>query len=1250
MAEEVVEVGRLTLPVEIDVRQAERDLRQINTAASAASRGHGAAMREGQRETETFSAHVHGAATATLGLAMILTNQMSSAWSGFTGWLKRGTVGLVDLGSRGVLYVSRGLRTMAEESRGANGELSVLGKTTVAAATGLEHAAKIALTLTGILTGLQIAAAAAAAAVLIASQRAASDFTPSWNRVRTLLDDSAVPVRTLRAEVSGLAGDIGMAGEEANATFYEILSAMPELIEDPARALDILGVSLEAGRTGFTSAADAAAATTAILNAFSKEAEDAREVSDALFATQDQGVTTFGEIASSIGRVADIAASLGADYRDILGIVATITPAGVETAEVMTQVRATLSNILRPSEQARAAAQDLGVDFSATAVKAKGLNGFLLELIETTEGDPEQLARFFGSQEALALVVSLARQTEVLTQKTDAIGASAGTTAAKVDEMNDGWQAQKDLLDQQLDDTLRQIGFRFEELGTQGLRAANTWLANWRELRDMWREMTESDLPELADRMNTERFNGGQPVLLPGVRVTSSRARPGSPIPRPEEPTSLEFSQDKIREQERLLRLRAAADHAATGNAEAYARATRAAQEQINRLVVSEMARLRAAGVEETQIAELASMYQVLGEQRSSAAETTRQRLEQQWTQAEEEMARGLAELSATIVDEALLALDKLEAAARETARKLGRAFPEEMAAGFEERRDAIRSMGRLQDLQASVREAQELPAGAGQIEELERILLLMQAEAELLPANSAVREAYNEAVSGTRKALDSAVTGLKAEAAQQRKNALEQIAEEKRRREEAHNRRLEELRDRQAMARGIAESVRSALDLANAFGAVSDNVGLVVNGVISAAESVVQITSSLDEIASARENGLSTLTGALGLLGGIGMGISAFTGIVGGLAASAEQRRQEALRAHIDSLQANYRLVRALDELRGAVLNEISVAEKERIEEEGRGFSDRFGMAERTGTFRFSPRPHDFLHELSEADFEFLSRLEELTGMEFFDQETLELNVDAFNEAWRIFQDMDVGQFAEDLQGRLDALDYAAQVAGDALGDAAARLEMFLDVVREFAPEFAAEFERILKEEGPAAARAWLEQQAILFAQGGAAALGAWAEGLTPAEIERIIQEGMEQLDGGGGVGGGGSAQTRLGVSITEVQANQLLAFQATQVYHLAGIHSILAGGRLPQVTPGMIPALPSTGGAQTTIDLSGLTVEVEIIRGPGDLHDRDGWRDAGRSIGDGVQESLAPQLARVARGVGRDRAELDTRRRRPT
>lgn len=593
---------------------------------------------------------LQGMITTATGAAIAVGGKLAGAITGLKGLLAGAATSVINFTAVGVLKMSAGLREAAESTRDAEGELSTIGRTADVAASGLEKVAKTALIISGVITGLQVAAAAAIAGTVVASARAAAEFTPAFNRVRTLVQGTPQEMDALRDSVSSLAAELGIEGAEAADTFYQVLSALPQLASEPVRALEILRVALEAGSTGFTDAATAAEAITAVMNAFSLEAEDARRVSDALFAAQDQGVLTFGEVASSIGTVADLTASLGGRFEDLLGIVATITPSGLGVSETFTQIRAALNNILKPSEDAKQAARELGVDFSATALKTKGLNGFLLDLIETTDGRTDQLSRFFGSQEALNLVVALARQTDVLREKTELVGSSAGSTSAKVDTMNESFERQKEILDQQLAGALRDVGFEFEAMGATGLRVVNSLIRGLRELASV----TPGDIVRTLQgvgRRTAPRLGVVQGDVTAGPAVAPSadgRVLPGlfRTVPRaavapPPEPATLERAQQKIADLTASLQAQATLLYARTESMEQYEAATEKARVQVNKLVVAEMDRLRAAGVETAAINELASAYQIPTKRAQKLSRAT-----QAAGREAEQVLRGQAELA----------------------------------------------------------------------------------------------------------------------------------------------------------------------------------------------------------------------------------------------------------------------------------------------------------------------------------------------------------------------------------------------------------------------------------------------------------------------------------------------------------------------------------------------------------------------------------------------------------------------------
>ncbi|MEE8481799.1 MAG: phage tail tape measure protein, partial [Acidiferrobacterales bacterium] len=86
--------------------------------------------------------------------------------------------------------------------------------------------------------------------------------------------------------------------------------------------------------------------------------------------------------------------------------VATITKSGIKTTEAMSGLRGVLSAVLKQSDQSVKMAKTLGVEFSATALKADGLSLFLKKIADSG-ATTEQLAKLFGRVEGLTAVLSL---------------------------------------------------------------------------------------------------------------------------------------------------------------------------------------------------------------------------------------------------------------------------------------------------------------------------------------------------------------------------------------------------------------------------------------------------------------------------------------------------------------------------------------------------------------------------------------------------------------------------------------------------------------------------------------------------------------------------------------------------------------------------------------------------------------------------------------------------------------------------
>jgi TP901 family phage tail tape measure protein len=459
--EEILRLSLDSRPAEDGARRYVKSLDEVR----AQSRGVAA-------DTDDAEKKFRGLAAGGMGIAALAASRVSRSLSGF-GAIARGVgsqlVSLTEIGLRGI---SRGLSAMADGMRDANGDLTLLGKTTSVAATGFDKLSDALHTVGRVMLGLKLAAAAAAVGIGVLAHRAAAEFGPAFNRVITLARGTSKEMELLGAETSAMAGRIGGEGVEAAGALYQVMSAIPSLARDTGAAMDVLEPSLVAASTGFTEAETAVAAVTGILNAFNLKASQATEVSDALFFAQQQGVTTFGEIAASIGSVADLASSLGGRYQDVLAILATTADGTASTAERMTQLRGTISAIIKPTEQAKEAIDGLGIDLSAAALQSDGLAGFLTRLIRVTKGDPDVLARMFP-QESLALILSLSRQTGELRDNLEGFNDTAGMTARTAETMNNSWERQREILSSRLSTALRGIGDDFDGVGVVGLKAIN---------------------------------------------------------------------------------------------------------------------------------------------------------------------------------------------------------------------------------------------------------------------------------------------------------------------------------------------------------------------------------------------------------------------------------------------------------------------------------------------------------------------------------------------------------------------------------------------------------------------------------------------------------------------------------------------------------------------------------------------------------------------------------------------------------
>ena len=313
--------------------------------------------------------------------------------------------------------------------------------------------------------GLQAAAAAAGAAIqaIRAPIALAANFETQFAAVRTLNqsigDDLKDQLLALAKDVPQTAGDLTQAA-------YQAISAGIQ----PTELMGFLTAASQTAVAAGGSLTEAVELLTAGVNAFGRQGETASSISNKLFSTVKNGVTTIPELNAVFGRAAAAASSYGIGVEEVLGAIAQLTKTGLPTQEAVTRVNATIKELANESGTAAKALKSQGVEVGVTALKQKGLVGVLEEVNKATRGQAEELARLSHRQEAVQGILNL--------------------TGANMEQFSDTVQTIKNDVSAASDaqkifaDTTKNVNARFEaakegalrELGMQVLPALNELL------------------------------------------------------------------------------------------------------------------------------------------------------------------------------------------------------------------------------------------------------------------------------------------------------------------------------------------------------------------------------------------------------------------------------------------------------------------------------------------------------------------------------------------------------------------------------------------------------------------------------------------------------------------------------------------------------------------------------------------------------------------------------------------------------
>lgn len=329
------------------------------------------------------------------------------------------------------------------------------------AAKNIDALGKTAKNAGKVIAGAAAAGAAAVGTIGVAAVKAASDYETQLANVTTLLTGTEAEIAARTAEIGNQIMEVsnrtGVATADLTDGMYQVVSAFGDSA-DAARILETAAKSAAAGNATTTDSINLLSAVTKGYGDTSAEA--VQKAADLSFATVRLGQTSFPELAAAMGKVIPLASTLGVEQEQLFGAMATLTGVTGSTAEVVTQLKATMQGFLSPSKNMSAALKKMGYESGQALLESEGLQGALEALKKSVGGNELAFAGLFSSVEAQTAVLAMAgTQAENLTSKTAEMYEATGAA-------NTAFERQTDTLAYDIQ-MIKNLGANFlTELGT----------------------------------------------------------------------------------------------------------------------------------------------------------------------------------------------------------------------------------------------------------------------------------------------------------------------------------------------------------------------------------------------------------------------------------------------------------------------------------------------------------------------------------------------------------------------------------------------------------------------------------------------------------------------------------------------------------------------------------------------------------------------------------------------------------------
>ncbi len=321
----------------------------------------------------------------------------------------------------------------ASEVVGGIGEgLTAFGEGIDKANTKAQELAEPLAHLSELILGVVEAAQAAGVALLTFAVKSAGDFEQSFALISTKIQGSGADLGQFKQQILDFASNSSVSFDQVTAAVQTVV----QVTGDYKTALEVVNVAQQLAVATGSDLTTTTQTLVIALRDFGAGADQAGHFSDVLFAAAKDGRLTFDDLSGTIGRIAPLASAAGLTFDETAAALATLGKAGIDSGAAASALTRILSSVEAPTATVTKAANQLGLEFDASAIKTKGFAGFLADVAAKTGGSATELEalgiKARGLNAALALTADGgANFAKVL----DDIKNSTGATSTAYDVM-----------------------------------------------------------------------------------------------------------------------------------------------------------------------------------------------------------------------------------------------------------------------------------------------------------------------------------------------------------------------------------------------------------------------------------------------------------------------------------------------------------------------------------------------------------------------------------------------------------------------------------------------------------------------------------------------------------------------------------------------------------------------------------------------------------------------------------------------